>query len=104
MHTDPIKVVQFGEGNFLRGFMDWMIQTMNDQDLFHGRVAVCVPIPGKKDEPWASCHCEYTLAKRGIVDGQIVHEQEPLLVLIKSLAAMRILMPGWSWQRFRRCS
>ena len=26
----PIKILQFGEGNFLRGFADWIIQKMND--------------------------------------------------------------------------
>ena len=26
----PIKVIQFGEGGFLRGFADWMIQKMNE--------------------------------------------------------------------------
>jgi tagaturonate reductase len=26
----PIKVFQFGEGGFLRGFIDWMIKKMND--------------------------------------------------------------------------
>ena len=25
----PIKVLQFGEGNFLRAFVDWIIDTMN---------------------------------------------------------------------------
>ena len=27
----PIKVVQFGEGNFLRGFVDYMIDIANGQ-------------------------------------------------------------------------
>ena len=25
------KILQFGEGNFLRRFIDWMVQKMNDK-------------------------------------------------------------------------
>lgn len=32
----PIKVVQFGEGNFLRGFVDYMIDIANEQGKFDG--------------------------------------------------------------------
>ena len=27
----PIKVLQFGEGNFLRAFTDWIIQMMDEK-------------------------------------------------------------------------
>ena len=40
----PVKVIQFGEGGFLRGFADWMIQKMNEQTDFNGSVAVVQPI------------------------------------------------------------
>ena len=36
----PIKVVQFGEGNFLRAFVDWMLQELNNAGLFNGDIAV----------------------------------------------------------------
>ena len=42
--TRPIKVLQFGEGGFLRGFIDWMIQKMNDKDVFNGNIVVVQPI------------------------------------------------------------
>ncbi|MEM9897351.1 MAG: tagaturonate reductase, partial [Bacteroidota bacterium] len=41
----PIKVIQFGEGNFLRAFVDWIIQELNDQTAFNGSVKVIQPIP-----------------------------------------------------------
>jgi tagaturonate reductase len=40
----PIKVLQFGEGGFLRGFVDWMLQKLNDANLWNGSVAVVQPI------------------------------------------------------------
>ncbi len=42
--TAPVKVIQFGEGGFLRGFADWMLQKMTDKGLFDGSVAVVQPI------------------------------------------------------------
>ena len=42
--TAPIRVIQFGEGGFLRGFADWMLQKMTDKGLFDGSVAVVQPI------------------------------------------------------------
>ena len=41
----PIKVLQFGEGNFLRAFVEWIIQGMNDAGVFNGNVAVVQPMP-----------------------------------------------------------
>ena len=40
----PIKVVQFGEGNFLRGFVDYMIDIANEQGKFDGDIVLIIPI------------------------------------------------------------
>ncbi|MBA9076341.1 MULTISPECIES: tagaturonate reductase [Rufibacter] len=42
--THPVKVLQFGEGNFLRGFVDWMIDILNEKTSFHGSVEIVQPI------------------------------------------------------------
>ena len=44
----PVKVLQIGEGNFLRGFADWMLHESARQGKFHGSVAVTQPRPGGK--------------------------------------------------------
>ena len=38
------KVIQFGEGGFLRGFVDWMLQIANETTDFDGKVVVVQPI------------------------------------------------------------
>ncbi|WP_340064399.1 tagaturonate reductase [Ascidiimonas aurantiaca] len=44
-HSDrPVKVLQFGEGNFLRGFADWMIHIMNEKTSFNGDVQIIQPL------------------------------------------------------------
>ncbi|MEQ8878595.1 MAG: tagaturonate reductase [Cyclobacteriaceae bacterium] len=40
----PIKVLQFGEGNFLRAFVDWAIDVLNEKKQFNAGVAVVQPI------------------------------------------------------------
>ena len=43
--TRPIKVLQFGEGNFLRCFVDWIIQNMNEACDVDFNANVCVVQP-----------------------------------------------------------
>ena len=45
LETMPERIIQFGEGNFLRAFIDWMVDEMNRQGLFLGRTIVVQPIP-----------------------------------------------------------
>jgi tagaturonate reductase len=40
----PERVIQFGEGGFLRGFVDWMLAKINDVTDFNGSVVVVQPI------------------------------------------------------------
>ena len=40
----PIKVMQFGEGNFLRAFVDYMIDIANEKGVFDGSIAIVKPI------------------------------------------------------------
>ncbi|RAW00038.1 tagaturonate reductase [Pseudochryseolinea flava] len=39
----PIRVLQFGEGNFLRAFADWMIDILNEKTEFNGDIQVIQP-------------------------------------------------------------
>ena len=41
----PVRVLQFGEGNFLRAFVDYMIDTANEKGVFDGNIAIVKPIP-----------------------------------------------------------
>ena len=40
----PEKVIQFGEGNFLRAFIEWIIWNTNKRTAFNGSVVVVQPI------------------------------------------------------------
>src|SRR5690349_8219335 len=40
----PVRVLQFGEGNFLRAFVDWTIDILNEKTDFNGAVEIIQPI------------------------------------------------------------
>ncbi|HYL82052.1 MAG TPA: tagaturonate reductase [Candidatus Acidoferrum sp.] len=72
----PVKVLQFGEGNFLRAFVDWMIGRMNTRGLFNGSVVVVQPIPHGMVDTINAQDGLYTVLLRGIQGGRPVEERE----------------------------
>ncbi len=64
----PIKVLQFGEGNFLRAFVDYMIDIANDKGEFNGDIVLVKPITFGTLERFHEQDCQYTVQLRGIVD------------------------------------
>lgn len=62
----PEKVIQFGEGGFLRGFVDWMIQKMNDNGSFSGNIVVVQPIEQGMCDMLTAQDCCYTHVIRGV--------------------------------------
>lgn len=74
----PERVLQFGEGNFLRGFVDWMIHQLNQRGKFNGKVVVVQPIAQGMIEPLNAQNGVYTLLLRGIQSGKVVEQKEIL--------------------------
>lgn len=66
----PVKVLQFGEGNFLRGFVDYMIDIANEKGLFDGDIVLVKPIEYGTLDRFRNQECQYTVSLRGIVDGE----------------------------------
>ncbi len=75
-------VIQFGEGNFLRGFFDWFLDALNKQNLYDGKAVVIQPRVGGKVEMLNAQGCKYNLCLRGIKNGEIVNEHQ----LIESIS------------------
>jgi len=68
--TYPEKVLQFGEGNFLRAFVDWQIDKMNDEAGFNGSVVVVQPLENGLIDMLNDQDCLYTLYLQGVQNGQ----------------------------------
>lgn len=60
-----VQFVQFGEGGFLRGFVDWMIDKMNKAGVLDAKVAVVQPIPQGMCDLLAAQNGVYTHIIRG---------------------------------------
>lgn len=60
------KIIQFGEGGFLRGFADWMLQIVNENTDFDGKVVVVQPIEKGMCDILTAQNCEYTHICRGL--------------------------------------
>ncbi|MBR3805659.1 MAG: tagaturonate reductase [Clostridia bacterium] len=60
------RVIQFGEGGFLRGFVDWMLQKVNEKSDFDGSVVVVQPIEAGMCDMLSAQNCVYTHVIRGI--------------------------------------
>lgn len=67
-------VIQFGEGNFLRGFFDWFLDDLNKNGLYDGKAVIVQPRAGGKTAPLNEQACKYNLYLRGIVNGEIKEE------------------------------
>ncbi len=67
-------VIQFGEGNFLRGFFDYFLHKMNEKGLYDGKAVVVQPISIGRVADLNAQNCKYNLYLRGIQNGEIVKE------------------------------
>ena len=75
------KILQFGEGNFLRCFVDWMVQRMNDKAGFGGQVQIIQPIGDELTVPSKILNergGKYHTCLRGLMNGSQVEEIEEI--------------------------
>lgn len=68
------RVLQFGEGNFLRGFADWMIDRLNKEYNWNGGVVIVQPLPQGMCNMLDEQDGLYDLYLRGLQNGAPVEE------------------------------
>ncbi|MFT9498145.1 tagaturonate reductase [Anaerosolibacter sp.] len=79
------KVLQYGEGNFLRAFVDWTVYEMNKTTDFNGSVAVVQPLKNGLVEMLNQQECLYTLYLNGIKNGEVVSEHNIIDVVSRGI-------------------
>ncbi len=72
----PERILQFGEGNFLRAFVDWMIQRMNERLDFDASVVIVQPIAQGLGDLINQQDGLYHLVLEGMNEGTPVRETE----------------------------
>ena len=97
-HADPvprpIKVLQIGDGVFLRAFVDWMIDVANEKGIFDGGVAIAKARQGGLSHAFEAQENLYTVLLRGRVDGREVVDRR----IVSTVQLM--LDPHEQWGRF----
>ena len=72
--TRPVKILQFGEGNFLRAFADWMVDILNEKTDFNGAIQIVQPIAHGMGQVLNAQDGLYHLVLNGIRQGKPVRE------------------------------
>jgi tagaturonate reductase len=81
----PIKIAQFGEGNFLRAFIDFAFQKLNKEVDFNAGIAVVQPIDRGMVNMLNDQDGLYTLFMRGIKKGKEIQDIELMTNIVKGI-------------------
>ena len=81
----PIKVVQFGEGNFLRAFVEYAFQKLNQEADLNAGIAVVQPIDRGMVDLLNAQDGLYTLFLKGIKKGAETQEKELITNIVKGV-------------------
>ena len=83
--TRPERIIQFGEGNFLRAFVDWIIWNMNAKADFNSNVVVVQPIEKGMVDMLNKQDNLYHVNLQGLDKGKTVNNLELIDVISRSL-------------------
>lgn len=81
----PIKIVQYGEGNFLRAFVDYIINKLNRETDFNAGVAVIQPLAGGMVNMLNDQDGLYNLFMKGIKKGEEIQEKVTISCIQKGI-------------------
>ena len=79
----PVKMLQFGEGNFLRAFVDYFFDMSNEKAGWNGKVALVQPIAQGLSDMINEQEGLYTLYLRGSEKGEKVDRKRVISVVDK---------------------
>lgn len=82
----PEKIIQFGEGNFLRAFVDWIIWNMNKKTNFNASVVVVQPIEKGMVEWLNGQDCLYHVNLQGRQEGKPIDQLDRIDVISRALS------------------
>ncbi|MBQ9300779.1 MAG: tagaturonate reductase [Clostridia bacterium] len=89
LRSAPEKVMQFGEGNFLRAFVDDFFDIANEKAGFNGKVAVVQPIAAGLTDLINAQEGLYTLYLRGSEKGRKVDDKRVISCVSRALNPYR---------------
>ncbi|MDR3139593.1 MAG: tagaturonate reductase [Treponema sp.] len=94
----PERVIQFGEGNFLRAFVDWQIDIINEKAGFNGNVVIIQPLEQGMGDVINAQRGLYTTVLRGVQRGKTLEEFRPIR------AVSRCVNPYSRFDEYMKCA
>lgn len=79
------KIIQFGTGNFLRGFADHFIDILNKGNFYDGKIVIVSPTDSKTVALLNEQNCKYNLYLRGIENGKAVCERTEIAAVSRAI-------------------
>lgn len=80
-----MKIIQFGEGNFLRAFVEWVVQQMNEKLDFDASVIIVKPRAGGSLETLRAQNCQYHVNLQGLIGGKTINSIERITCVSEAL-------------------
>ena len=80
-----MKIIQFGEGNFLRAFVEWVVQQMNVELDFNANVIIVKPRAGGSLETMRAQRCQYHVNLQGLIGGKTINSIERITCVSEAL-------------------
>lgn len=90
----PTKILQFGGGNFLRAFVDWMVQVLNEETDFNAGVAIVKPTERGDYKTLKVQDGRFTVVLDGIRSGKPFQEKR----LVSCIN--QIINPYTEWEQY----
>ncbi len=90
----PLRILQFGGGNFLRAFVDWMVDILNEKTSFGGGVVIVKPTAAGNYQKLIAQDGLFTVLLEGIKNG------EPLSETRMISCVQEIVEPANDWRGF----
>ena len=81
----PERIIQFGEGNFLRAFVDWIVWNMNAKTNFNGSVVIVQPIDRRMVQWLNGQDCLYHVNLQGRLNGEAVNQLDRIDVVSRGI-------------------
>ncbi|AEV29766.1 mannitol-1-phosphate/altronate dehydrogenase [Sphaerochaeta pleomorpha str. Grapes] len=68
------RILQYGEGNFLRAFADWQVDILNEKTDFNGNIVIVQPLERGLGNLINTQKGLYTTILRGVQNGKNIEE------------------------------
>jgi len=81
----PTRILQFGNGNFLRAFADWMVDIANEKGFFDGKIHIVQNHSKTGFDQMKNQDCLFHVLEQGMKNGEI-HQKTRLVSSVSGIS------------------